>query len=110
MNTKEKIFHVSLDLFSQKGYDSVSIREIADEVGIKKSSIYSHYPSKESILMDIFDYFTDQFEYNPIINNDEIKLDENNPFLEDPELFYHKGSEAIKQMMFQETNFKIWKM
>ena len=36
MNTKEKIFHVSLDLFSQKGYDSVSIREIADEVGIKK--------------------------------------------------------------------------
>ena len=110
MNTKEKIFHVSLDLFSQKGYDSVSIREIADEVGIKKSSSYSHYPSKESILMDIFDYFTDQFEYNPIINNDEIKLDENNPFLEDPELFYHKGSEAIKQMMFQETNFKIWKM
>ena len=39
MNTKEKIFYVSLDLFSQKGYDSVSLREIADEVGIKKSSI-----------------------------------------------------------------------
>ena len=88
MNTKEKIFNVSLDLFSKKGYDSVSLREIAEEVGITKSSIYSHYPSKESILMDIFDYFTQQFEYNPIINNDKIKLDENNPFLEDPEFFY----------------------
>lgn len=110
MNTKEKIFNVSLDLFSQKGYDSVSLREIAEEVGIKKSSIYSHYPSKESILMDIFDYFTQQFEYNPIVNNDKIKLDENNPFLEDPILFYHMGSEAIKQMVFQETNLKIWKL
>ena len=43
MNTKEKIFNASLDLFSKKGYDSVSLREIAEEVGIKKSSIYSHY-------------------------------------------------------------------
>lgn len=110
MNTKEKIFNVSLDLFSQKGYDSVSLREIAEEVGIKKSSIYSHYPSKEAILMDIFDYFTQQFEYNPIINNEEIELNENNPLLKDPELFYHKGSEAIKQMIFQETNLKIWKL
>ena len=24
--------------------------------------------------MDIFDYFTQQFEYNPIVNNDKIKL------------------------------------
>lgn len=110
MNTKEKIFNASLDLFSQKGYDSVSLREIAEAVGIRKSSIYSHYPSKESILMDIFDYFTKQFEYNPLINNEEIELNENNPLLEDPELFYHKGSEAIKQMVFEETNLKIWKM
>ena len=56
MNTKEKIFEAALDLFSKKGYDSVSLREIADNVGIKKSSIYSHYPSKEAILMDIFEY------------------------------------------------------
>ena len=62
MNTKEKIFDVSLDLFSKKGYDSVSLREIAEEVGIKKSSIYSHYSSKEAILMEIFEYFTNQLE------------------------------------------------
>ena len=36
MNTKEKIFDVSLDLFSKKGYDSVSLKEIAEGVGIKK--------------------------------------------------------------------------
>ena len=106
MNTKEKIFEVSLDLFSKKGYDSVSLREIAEEVGIKKSSIYSHYSSKEAILMDIFNQFTKSFE----IDDEEIQLDENNPLLENPELFYHKGSEAIKNMLFQETNLKIWKL
>ena len=106
MNTKEKIFDVSLDLFSKKGYDSVSLREIAEEVGIQKSSIYSHYPSKEAILMDIFNQFTKSFE----IDDEEIQLTENNPLLENPELFYHKGSEAIKNMLFEETNLKIWKL
>ena len=106
MNTKEKIFNTSLDLFSKKGYDSVSLREIAEEVGIKKSSIYSHYPSKEAILMDIFNEFTKSFE----IDSEEIQLSEDNPLLDNPELFYHAGSEAIKNMLFQEQNLKIWKL
>ena len=92
MNTKEKIFDVSLDLFSKKGYDSVSLREIAEEVGIRKSSIYSHYSSKEAILMDIF-----------LSSDNEI-------LIENPELFYHMGSEAIKTLFSEERNLKIWKL
>lgn len=111
MNTKEKIFDVSLDLFSKKGYDSVSLREIASEVGIKKSSIYSHYPSKEAILMDIFDYFTGLFEYDQLLNSEELLLSQDNEILiENPEMFYHMGSEAIKNMMSEERNLKIWKL
>jgi AcrR family transcriptional regulator len=55
--TKERIFDVSLELFSRKGFDAVSIREIAREVGIRESSIYNHYPSKDTILDTIFEYF-----------------------------------------------------
>ncbi|ADC46496.1 transcriptional regulator TetR family [Methanobrevibacter ruminantium M1] len=111
MNTKEKIFDVSLDLFSKRGYDSVSLREIAEEVGIKKSSIYSHYSSKEAILMDIFEYFTDLFEYDDLINSKELVLSEDNDVLiENPELFYHMGSEAIRGMFKEERNLKIWKL
>lgn len=110
MNTKEKIFDVSLDLFSKKGYDSVSLREIAEEVGIKKSSIYSHYPSKEAILMDIFEYFTDLFKYDELLNSKDLVLTADNEILlENPELFYHMGSEAIK-MLSEERNLKIWKL
>lgn len=111
MNTKEKIFDVSLDLFSKKGYDSVSLREIADEVGIKKSSIYSHYSSKESILMDIFEYFKGLFESEALISNEDIILSyDNEILLENPELFYHMGSETIKEMLSEEKNLKIWKL
>lgn len=111
MSTKEKIFDVSLDLFSRKGYDSVSLREIAEEVGIKKSSIYSHYPSKEAILMDIFEYFQDLFEYDELLNSEELLLEsDNNILLENPEMFYHMGSEAIKGMFSEERNLKIWKL
>lgn len=111
MNTKEKIFDVSLDLFSKKGYDSVSLREIAENVGIKKSSIYSHYPSKEAILMDIFEYFTNQFEYGELLNSKDLMLSQDNEILlENPEQFYHMGSEAIKEMLSQERNLKIWKL
>lgn len=56
--------------------------------------------------MDIFDQFTRSFE----IDSEEIELREDNPLLENPELFYHAGSEAIKNMLFQETNLKIWKL
>ncbi len=111
MNTKEKIFDVSIDLFSKKGYDSVSLREIAEEVGIKKSSIYSHYPSKEAILMDIFEYFAGLFEYNKLFDSDDYILSSDNEILiENPEMFYHMGSEAIKAMLSEERNLKIWKL
>lgn len=56
-STKEKIFDVSIDLFSKKGFSAVSIREIAREVGIRESSIYNHYPSKDAILDAIFAFF-----------------------------------------------------
>lgn len=55
--TKERIFDVSLELFATKGFDAVSVREIARAVGIRESSIYNHYPSKDAIMDSIFTYF-----------------------------------------------------
>lgn len=54
--TKERIFEASLELFSQKGFDAVSMREIAEAVGIKKASLYSHFSSKDELLEKLFEY------------------------------------------------------
>lgn len=55
MTTREKIIYEALSLFSIKGYDAVTIREIASAVGIKESSIYNHFKSKQDILNKIID-------------------------------------------------------
>jgi AcrR family transcriptional regulator len=53
-NTKEKIMTAAIGLFSDKGYDNVSMRDIAAIVGIKAASIYNHFPSKRDILKSIY--------------------------------------------------------
>ncbi len=54
--TKERIFDVAINLFAQNGFDATSMREIAEGVGIKKASMYSHYSGKEEILKEILEY------------------------------------------------------
>lgn len=49
-STKDRILEEAINLFSIKGYDGVSIRDISKAVGIKESSIYNHFSSKEEIL------------------------------------------------------------
>ncbi len=60
MNTKEKILDESLRLFSEKGFDAVSVREIARCVGIKESSIYNHFTGKEDILGSIIREYSER--------------------------------------------------
>lgn len=52
-NTKEKILVQSLKLFSINGFEAVSIRTIADAVGIGNSALYKHYKSKREIFDSI---------------------------------------------------------
>jgi AcrR family transcriptional regulator len=54
--TTDKILDAAIDLFSQRGYNDVSIRDIAAAVGIKESSIYKHYSGKEEILQKVVAY------------------------------------------------------
>lgn len=53
-NTKEIILLEALRLFADRGYDGVAVRDIAAQVGVKQSSLYKHYASKEEILNCIF--------------------------------------------------------
>lgn len=49
-NTKEIILEESLKLFAVSGFEAVSIRTIADAVGIGNSALYKHYESKQAIF------------------------------------------------------------
>lgn len=50
MTTKERIIEEALTLFSTQGYQGTSVKNIADLVGIKDSSLYKHFRSKKEIF------------------------------------------------------------
>ncbi|MEL4106342.1 TetR/AcrR family transcriptional regulator [Oscillospiraceae bacterium WX1] len=61
MTTKEKILDAALTLFSERGYDPVSVRDIAAAVGIKESSLYNHFKNKQDIFDTIVTAYTDRW-------------------------------------------------
>jgi AcrR family transcriptional regulator len=48
-----KVLEAAMELFSERGYHAVTVREIAKRVGIHVSSIYGHIPSKEMLLYQL---------------------------------------------------------
>ncbi len=64
LNTKDKILDTAIVLFAERGVGNCTIRDIADEVGIKAPSIYYFYKSKEALLEEIFDEFEYRFPQN----------------------------------------------
>lgn len=49
-NTKQEIMKAALELFSVQGFEATSTAQIAQAVGIRKASLYSHFSSKQEIL------------------------------------------------------------
>ena len=45
----------AIDLFNTQGYDATSIGDLARELGLTKSAIYHHVPSKEALLSSALD-------------------------------------------------------
>jgi AcrR family transcriptional regulator len=50
-STRERILDVALDLFTEKGFDGTSLREIAERLGVTKAALYYHFASKDEILL-----------------------------------------------------------
>jgi AcrR family transcriptional regulator len=48
-----KIRDVALSHFAHFGYEGASLSKIAEEVGIKKPSIYAHYKGKEDLFLSV---------------------------------------------------------
>ena len=57
VKTKDRILNAAIDLFSKDGYSATSMRNLAAKSGIKVSSLYNHYQSKEEILDSILQFY-----------------------------------------------------
>jgi TetR/AcrR family transcriptional regulator, repressor of fatR-cypB operon len=51
---KGDILKASLTLFATRGYDAVSVRDIAKAAGVSEAALYKHYKGKEDMALYIF--------------------------------------------------------
>lgn len=61
-DTKQRILEKALELFSNRGYDAVSVGEIASAVGIKAALLYNHYSGKQAIFDAIVEKSVERYE------------------------------------------------
>ena len=52
---KERLLNVSLDLFTNKGFDHTSIEDITVEAGVAKGTFYNFFEKKEDVLLYYLD-------------------------------------------------------
>lgn len=52
---RDEILDAAAQLFTTKGFASTSTRSIADAVGIRQSSLYHHFKTKDDILQDLLE-------------------------------------------------------
>ena len=70
--TKELIFDEFVEMTSELGYENVSMRSLAEKVGIKVASIYNHFESKVKILDYAYEYYL-RHQYDKRLPIDEMK-------------------------------------
>lgn len=50
MDNRQELLDQALDLFSQRGYDAVGVREVVEAVGVTKPTLYHYFDSKRGLL------------------------------------------------------------
>jgi len=58
--TRERIIAKAAELFNQRGLEGTSLADLMEATGLEKGGIYRHFPSKEAVAAEAFDYAWEQ--------------------------------------------------
>ncbi|MFI9590654.1 TetR/AcrR family transcriptional regulator [Nonomuraea sp. NPDC052265] len=50
--TRRRIAETALRLFAERGYDAVTVNEIAEAAGVAKVTLFAYFPGKECLVLD----------------------------------------------------------
>lgn len=59
--TRNKLFAALTELMAERGFDSITLADIAQAAGIGRTAVYNHFPDKESLLLAFITHETDQY-------------------------------------------------
>src|SRR5580658_5656123 len=60
-DSREHILNISLQLFLQKSFKEVTMKEIVDRTGLSKGAFYHYFSSKEQVFKEVINHFFADF-------------------------------------------------
>lgn len=109
--TAGRIKEAALAQFAQSGFDGASLAQIAQEVGIKKPSIYAHFKGKDDLFLAVFsDVINDEMEFiRRYFTGKQQKSDEEQSLKERLyhflEAYVHRYEHDVKTKFFLRMTF-----
>jgi AcrR family transcriptional regulator len=58
--TRERLMRMAVDLFEERGFDHVSVAEIADAADVSKMTVYNYFPVKEDLVTGVAEHHIDE--------------------------------------------------
>lgn len=55
---RKELLNKCFEIFAEKGYSSVTMREIASGLGVSTGTLYHYFPSKESLFEQLIEYLS----------------------------------------------------
>jgi AcrR family transcriptional regulator len=52
--SRQRILQVALELLAERGYEGTTLQQVADRVGLHKSSLFHHFRSKEELAREVY--------------------------------------------------------
>lgn len=104
--SKEEISQKALKLFSEQGYNNVTVNDICDECGITKPTFYKYAGSKDELILDLYDVtihelITDPYHFITSNTHCEQLIYIFTKLIRDTEKF---GSDLFSQMLISNLN------
>lgn len=106
ISTKSRIIQAAVELFSENGYNNVTIEKICENSGITKSTFYYHFDSKDSILDEFIVYSNAYVEenFNKLITSSNYVEQLWSFYLISSKPTYDAGAEISKQVFISNLN------
>jgi AcrR family transcriptional regulator len=52
---RHRLYEVALKLFARRGYETTTLRDVANEAGVSVGLLYRYFPSKRAIVIELYD-------------------------------------------------------
>ena len=76
--THKMIIEAFIRLVEEKGYDNVTVQDIADEAMINRATFYAHFKDKQDLYEQIFEMainaFTSVLDLEQLVHGNRIKV------------------------------------